>query len=166
MHRPGLLAALALCAGACAGTDYRGASQATLRPLEEVRAQRVIEGALRDRGLRVELQRHMRVLGRRDLEIDAAIAGARFGIEFVTAADRATLGSAVPRRTTPDALVVVPGAEGDRGGEVLVLDDQDFLYEPDPNRQGPGHPVVQEVEDRLYRAVVDYVTYLRDHHRL
>ena len=151
---------------ACGGTDYGAARRATLRPLEAVRAQQIVDDALASRGLRAELHHHLRLAGRHDIDVDAMIAGTRHGIDFVTGPDRTAFGAALPQRRNPDALVVAPGAEADHGADVLVLDDQDYLYEPDPNRQGPGHPTLGEVEDRLRRAVIDYLTYLRDNHQL
>ncbi len=137
-----------------------------MRPLEEVRALRVIERALTDRGLRPERGRRFQLAARRDLECDVAIAGSRHCLEFVVAEDRAAFGQFLPRASRPGGLVVAPGAERDRGADMLVLDDNDYRYDPDPETVGAGRPAVLEVEDRLYRALVDYVTWLRENGRL
>jgi hypothetical protein len=78
--------------------------------------------------------------------------------------DRASYGNAVPPHRSQDALVVVRLVGTDPGGHVLVIDDRDFLYEPDPQRAGPGRPGVGEVEDRLRRIVLDYVAWLAASH--
>lgn len=147
--------------GACGGATYQGGAR-ELRPLERVRAQRVIEEALRSRGLAPELGRTLRITGRREVECDVAVAGARTCVEYMSAADRARYGSSIPAHGSPDALVVVATAERDAGGHVLALDDRDYVYEPDPSRAGPGRATVGEVEDRLRRTVIDFAVWLRE----
>ncbi len=147
-------------ASACSGATYAGGER-PLRPLERVRALRVIEDALASRGLTPQAGRRVRVVGRREVECDVAIAGTRSCVEYMNAADRAAYGAAIPAHASPDALVVVAASEGDAGGHVLALDDRDYSYEPDPNRTGPGRPSVGEVEDRLRRTVIDYAAWLR-----
>lgn len=157
--RPWIFGLVALTA--CSGATYQGAA-GELRPLERVRAQRVIEEALRSRGLAPEAGRTLRITGRRAVECDVAIAGARSCVEYMNAADRARYGSSIPAHNSPDALVVVATTEGDAGGHVLALDDRDYSYEPDPNRTGPGRASIGEVEDRLRRTVIDFAVWLRE----
>lgn len=151
---------------ACSGSQHRYGDSPAPRPLEEVRAERVIADALRSQGVGAELRRRIRVTGRREVECDFTLAGTRHGIEYMSAGDRALLGSAIPTRARPDALRVIPGVEGDQGADLLLLDDQDYVYEPDAERAGPDHPTVDEVEDRLRRVIVDYVAWLRANGRM
>lgn len=160
-----LWCAVMLAGLACSGSQHRYGDSAT-RPLEEVRAERVIADALQSQGMRAEMHRRIRVTGRREIESDFTLAGTRHGIEYMSAGDRATLGSAIPTRARPDALRVIAGVEGDQGADLLLLDDQDYVYEPDPDRAGPDRPSVMEVEDRLRRVIVDYVSWLRANGRL
>ncbi len=161
-HRVTLTTLVLASALGCSGASLPAGGRDTLRPLERVRAQQVIEEALTARGLRAELGRRIRIAGRHEVECDVAIAGTRNCIEYTSAAERTRYGSAIPAHTNPDALVVVAGAEGDAGGHVLFLDDRDFLYEPDPERAGPGRPSVGEVLDRMRRTVTDYAVWLRE----
>lgn len=156
--RPWIIGLVAL--SACSGATYGGGERA-LRPLERVRAQRVIEEALQSRGLAPELGRTLHIAGRRAVECDVAIAGSRSCIEYMSAADRARYGASIPAHSSPDALVVVATAEGDVGGHVLALDDRDYAYEPDPSRTGPGRASIGEVEDRMRRTVIDFAAWLR-----
>lgn len=150
----------------CASGPPRRPGAAELRPLEEVRALRVLERALQDQGVRAERERPFQIAARRELACDLAIAGTRHCLEFVVAEDRAVFGQFLPRASRPGALVLAPGVERDRGADLLVLDDGDYRYEPDPEAVGTGRPAVLEVEDRLYRAVTDYLTWLRENGRL
>jgi hypothetical protein len=144
---------------ACSGASYQGGSR-ELRPLERVRMQRVISEALSSRGMSPQGGRAVRIVGRRDVDCDVNLGDSHDCVEYTNAADRARYGAAIPPHTSPDALVVVAGSERDTGGHVLVLDDQDYAYEPDPSRTGPGRPSVGEVEDRARRTVIDFVTWL------
>lgn len=132
-----------------------------MRPLERVRVQRILEDTLRARGYTPGPERRVRIAGRNAVACDVSLVGAAHCVEYMNAADRAAYGSAIPAHSSPEALVVVAMAEGDAGGHVLVLDDRDFLYEPDPSRAGPGRPTVGEVEDRMRRVVIDYAAWLR-----
>jgi hypothetical protein len=146
-------------ASACSGATYQGGAR-EMRPLERVRMVRVIEEALASRGLAPQAGRAVRIVGRRDVDCDVALGGSHDCVEYANSADRARYGSAIPPHTSPDALVVVAGSERDAGGHVLVLDDRDYAYEPDPSRTGPGRPSVGEVEDRARRTVIDFATWL------
>ena len=148
--------------GACSGATY-GNDGHSMRPLERVRAARVIREALSGHGLVPQEGHRVRITGRREVDCDVGVSGTRNCVEYMNEADRALLGSAIPGHSSPDALVLVASAEGDAGGHVLVIDDQDFLYEPDPHRTGPGRPGVGEVEDRMRRVVIDYASWLREH---
>lgn len=154
------LALTVLLAAACSGATNQASSHA-MRPLERVRALGIIHDALRTQGLAPQAGRAVHVVGRKVVDCDVHVGATRDCVEYLNDADRTRYGSAIPAHATPDALVVVAGAEGDVGAHVLALDDQDFLYEPDPNRTGPGAPSVGEVEDRLRRVVIDFAVWLR-----
>lgn len=150
----------------CAGASTAGSSLDTaLRPLEEVRATRVIERALTAHGQSVTHGRTIRLIANRVVYCDVWITGTRHCVEYVTEADRARFGLSLPLRRNPGALVMAPGAGDDHGSDLLVLDAQDYAYEPDASRQGEGRPTLQEIEDRLERSVIDYLGWLRDNGR-
>lgn len=148
----------------CSGTQR--VATGTLRPLEETRAIEVILEAFQQVGVQPEFHRRIHLQGDRVMEIDVATAGHHHGVEYLQAQDRADFGSVLPQRRNPDALLTCTGVGEDAHVDVLLLDDRDFLYEPNPDNAGPGHPTIVEVEDRLRRAVVDYLTYLRQQGQL
>jgi hypothetical protein len=155
----------ALLATPGCGGAQRVASE-PLRPLEESRAIEVVLEAFQQAGVQPELHRRIRLQGNRVMEIDVATAGHDHGVEFVQAQDRADYGDVLPRRRNPDSLLTCVGVGADARVDVLLLDDREFLYTPDPEHSGPDRPTNIEVEDRLRRAVVDYLTYLRQHGQL
>lgn len=151
----------AFIVGACGAATTPVGGRGTLRPIERVRAVRAAQESLASRGLRVDAPRTVRVTGRVSVLCDVPIAGTRDCVAFVGEVERVQYRSAIPARDDPNALVVVATAEGDAGGHVLFLDDRDFLYETDPDRTGPNHPTVGEVEDRVRRIVTDFAVWLR-----
>ncbi|MEZ4406663.1 MAG: hypothetical protein R3A52_09320 [Polyangiales bacterium] len=139
-------------------------NEAPLRPLEQSRVQRAVDAALASRGLSASRGGRVHLAARRDVACVASVAGRRHCVAWVTAADRARLGSAIP--TPSRGLTVAAGTDGDQGVSVLVLDAERNGYEPDPDRASADRPTVVEVEDRVTRAVIDWVTWLRGEGRL
>lgn len=127
---------------------------------------RVIDEVLRERGLAAVRGQRFRISARRDFDCDAFIGPSRHCIEFVVNADREVFGQFLPRASRPGAIVVAPGVDDSRGADVLVLDDRDYAYDPDPERAGEGRQTLQEIEDRLRRTLIDYITWLRENGRL
>jgi hypothetical protein len=156
----GFVFALAGCGGA------QHAAAAPLRPLEESRAIDVILEAFQRAGVTPELHRRIGLAGGRQMEIDVATAGHDHGVEYIQEQDRLDFGDALPQRQHPDSLLTCVGVGEDARVDVLLVEDRDFRYEPDPSRSGPGRPTNIEVEDRLRQTVVDYLTYLRQHGQL
>ncbi len=139
---------------------------APLRPLPESRALEVILDAFRQVGVEPELHRRIHIQHNRELEIDVATRGHNHGVEYIMEQDRTDFGDALPRRRTADSLLTVVGIGPDANVDVLLLQDTDFRYEPIPEQNNESRPTLIEVEDRLRRNVVDYLTYLRQHNEL
>jgi hypothetical protein len=137
-----------------------------MRPLEESRAIEVMLEAFQRANVSPQLHRRIHIAGNKEMEIDVATTGHNHGVEYVSAQDRVDFGDVLPHRRSADALVTLPGAGDDASVDVLILDERDFLYEPNSENAGPGHPLAVEVEDRLRQTVVDYLAYLRQHDEL
>jgi hypothetical protein len=156
---------LAVVVGAgCGGAQQ--AAAAPMRPLEESRAIEVVLEGFQQASVPTQLHRRIQLPHDKQMEIDVATDGHDHGVEYVSAQDRVDFGDVLPQRRSPDALVTLTGAGDDARVDVLVLDEREYLYEPDPERAGPGHPSQVEVEDRLRQSVIDYLTYLRQHREL
>ena len=147
-----------------------GAPQRTqapaLVPLPESRALEVIRAGFDEAHVQPELHRHIHLRGNRDMEIDFATAGHDHGVEFVSQQDRVDFGDALPQRRVEGSLLTCVGIGVDEHVDVLLLDEHEYMYQTDEAYSGPGQPTLVEVEDRLRRAVVDYLTYLQHHGEL
>jgi hypothetical protein len=155
---------LALAMAACSGTQHSG--DHPLEPLPESRALEVINEAFAHVGVQPELHRMIHIRNGLTMEIDVATAGRPHGVEFVSGQDLLDYGSALPHRQHEGSLLTLVGIDADANTDVLLLDEREFMFERDPESTGPGRPTLLEVEDRLRRAVIDYLTYLRDHNSL
>lgn len=126
--------------------------------------QRAVEEALTARGFTTSPGGRVRLAARRDVGCVATFSPRRHCVAWVTAAERQRLGSAIP--TPSRGLTVASGVDADQGVSVLVLDAERHGYEADPDRANADRPTVTEVEDRVTRAVIDWVTWLRGEGRL
>lgn len=155
------LAAL-LCAtlASCASHPGRGVADLAMRPLETPRFQRAVGEALEARGLSLGQGRLVRIASRRELPCAVCVGGTPHCVAFLAAADRARLGPFLPQRTSAEMIVSAPGSDGDRGAQVLVLDEDDYRYQPDPSRASAQEPTVTEIEDRVRRQVLDWLAWL------
>ncbi|MDW8361175.1 MAG: hypothetical protein RMK74_02145 [Myxococcales bacterium] len=97
----------------------------------------------------------------RRFEVDLRLEGTHFGIEWVTAQDRAEWGELIPRPDRTGALRILAGARDDARAQVLVLDESSYRYDPDPERVRMGSVGPREAEERLRRDVRDFLEYVR-----
>ncbi|MEI8254690.1 MAG: hypothetical protein WCJ30_03370 [Deltaproteobacteria bacterium] len=149
---------------ACAAPQRREAP--ALVPLPESRALEVIRSGFEEAHVQPELHRVLHLRENHEMEVDYATVGHRHGVEFLQAQDRADFGAVLPQRRVQGSLLTVVGVGDDATFDVLLLDDGEFMYQPDPAFTSAGQPTLIEVEDRLRRAVVDYLTYLQHHGEL
>jgi hypothetical protein len=127
------------------------------RPLDERRAIEVILQAFQD-------ERAMPVRGRpvtlqpgRSLDVDVTAQGRKYGVAYVTANEQALLGTALPPRDPArgDALQLVSGVGEDSDAHVLVLHDDDYLYDDHVGEQHRDTTVTAEL--KLRRDVRDFL---------
>lgn len=163
--RQNLAVTFALVMLTACGASQRGSAPA-LAPLPESRALEVIRAGFEEAHVEPELHRMLHLRSNHQMEIDFATAGHGHGVEFLQAQDRVDFGEVLPTRRVEGSLLTVVGVGDDAHFDVLLLDDREFLYQPDAAFTGTGQPTLIEVEDRLRRAVVDYLTYLQHHGEL
>jgi hypothetical protein len=150
----GLAGALLLLLG-CGSPPPRAPNPA--RPIDERRAIEIILQAFKD-------QRDVPVRGRpialqpgRSLDVDVAAQGKRYGVAYVTASEQALLGPALPPRDPArgDALQLISGVGADADAHVLVLHDDDYLYDDHVGERHQDTSVTAEL--KLRRDVRDFL---------
>jgi hypothetical protein len=153
---------LACALVACGGPPPRAPNPT--RPLDERRAIDVIIQAFRDEKDRPVPGNTVALTESKQIHIDVAAAERKYGVAYVTAAERLELGSALPEKdeTMGDALQLVSGLGDDGDARVLVLRDSDYLY--DDHVAGDTHErptltaelkLKRDVHDFLVRAKVE-----------
>jgi hypothetical protein len=93
----------------------------------------------------------------KQLEVDVVSSGRKYGIAYVTANERRTLGSALPARDASmgDALQLVRGVGDATDAKILVLHDTEYLYD---DHVGAGREASTiTAERKLERDVRDFL---------
>ena len=151
--RTGLAGALFLLA--CGAPPPRAPNPT--RPLDERRAIEIILQAFQD-------ERDVPVHGRpinlqpgRQLEVDVAAQGRKYGVAYVTSSEKTQLGLALPPRDPArgDALQLMSGVGEDADAHVLVLHDTDYLYDDQVGEEHQETTVTAEL--KLRRDVRDFL---------
>jgi hypothetical protein len=145
---------LTLC-GACGGPPPRIANPT--RPLDERRAVAIIAETFRAESEQPVPGAEVTLSPRHRLHVDVLAAGKRFGIAYVTAAERTALGSGLPPRDPGmgDALQLVSGIDADGDARVLVLYDSDYIYDDHAGEAHEKSTVTAEL--KLRRDVRDFL---------
>ncbi len=121
------LLAAALFSG-CSSPPPRTANPT--RALDERRALEVIADVFRSEHEQPVPGGDLALSVQHRLHVDVAASGKRFGVAYVTAAERASLGPALARDPTKgDALQLVSGIGADADARICVLYDSDYLYD-------------------------------------
>jgi hypothetical protein len=141
--------ALAAGAAACPGEPTR--PQPLLqRPIDEGHAVAIIGKAFRDLRLEPERGRSIHIGDKaKELRLDVASRGKRWGVAFISSDDASKLGEAIPRRAANDSsLIYMHGASEDEGDTYAV-----FLFAGDyiqDDLQGESHTATSiAAEQRL-----------------
>jgi hypothetical protein len=127
------------------------------RPLEERRAVEIILNAFFEENDRAVTGRTIALAGGKLLQVDVGAVGKKYGVAYVTANERHTLGLAVPLVPpgTEDALHLIRGTMGDADARILVLQDKDYLYD---DQVGEDHEATRvTAESKLDRDVRDFL---------
>ena len=159
-----LLSVLLLALPAC-GPSASGASGPTtaaeVRTLDEGRALELIAQVLAEEAVERGPAWSVQVAPETALDVDVRLAASSFGIEWVSAQDRADLGDALPQPAPDGQLRIVPGTGGDAGAQVLLLEHSVYEFVNEREHVQSGAPGARETEVRLHRDVRDFLQYVR-----
>ena len=152
--RPALALAAALVSLACSGPPPRTVNPS--RPLDERRAIELIGDAFRDEHDRGVPGGSLALSDTQSLHVDVNGQDRKYGVAYVTAAERISLGTTLPPRDPAmgDALQLVSGLGADGDARVLVLQDTDYMYD-ERAIEGDAGSVATEL--RLKRDVHDFL---------
>lgn len=147
--------ALTCALTACGGPPPRAPNPT--RPLEEPRAIELIIQAFREEKDRPVPGGAVALTESKRIHVDVIASEHKYGVAYVTAAERLELGTALPDKdpSMGDALQLVSGLGEDGDARVLVLRDSDYLYD-DQLVPGHGQPSLT-AEMKLKRDVHDFI---------
>ena len=154
---PALALGAALVSLACGGPPPRAANPT--RPLDERRAIELIIEAFRDEHDRPEPGHDLDLSDSQKLHVDVNGQEHKYGVAYVTANERVTLGTTLPARDpgVGDALQLVSGLGTDSDARVLVLQDSDYVFD---DHVGEAHEASSmTAELKLKRDVHDFLVH-------
>lgn len=147
--------ALACALAACGGPPPRAPNPT--RPLDERRAIELIIQAFREEKDRPVPGSAVALTESKQIHVDVVAAEHKYGVAYVTSAERLELGTALPDKDPAmgDALQLVSGLGDDGDARVLVLRDTDYLYD---DHVGDDHEQPSlTAELKLKRDVHDFI---------
>ncbi len=144
--------ALGLALPACSGEQPKAPT--ILRPIDEPHAVSIMAKVFRDFGLEPVRNRTIK-FGPNDAELrlDIAAKDRRFGIAYITWQDADKLGSELPKRRDPDAIIVVRGNGDDDDVHAALLFAADYMQD---DLSGEAHTATSiAAEQKLVLATKD-----------
>jgi hypothetical protein len=153
--RPALALGAALVSLACSGPPPRTVN--ATRPLEERRAIELIIEAFLEEHDRAVPGGNLHLSDAQSLHVDVNGQDRKYGVAYVTASERITLGATLPPRDPAmgDALQLVSGLGSDGDARVLVLQDSDYVFD---DHVGEAHEASSfTAELKLKRDVHDFL---------
>jgi hypothetical protein len=152
-----LLFALSACAAAPRPAPEDPARAVEPSALPEPAALSLIDRLLLEQRQMAAFGWRVRLAERTDFEVDVRLGESRFGIEWVSAGDRAAAGAVLPEPDPSGQLRVVSALEQSEPALILVLDDRSYRLAGDPRAsRAEGERVI---EQRLRRDLHDFVVY-------
>lgn len=127
------------------------------RPLAETRAVQVIISAFHEQNAQPVPGRKVELPDGTPLTIDVGSQGKKFGVAYITAAERGELGNALGPRdpSKGDALQLARGKGAEAEARILILYDEDYLYD---DHIGTEHEETTiTAERKLSRDVRDFL---------
>ena len=139
----------------CSGPPPRTANPT--RPLDERRAVQIIIRAFHEERDRPVPGRKIVLALGKPLEVDVGSQSRKYGVSYVTAGERHALGTALPTRDASmgDALILVSGQGNDSDAKILVLYDNDYVYDDQVGTEHEASTIT--AENKLARDVRDFL---------
>ena len=146
---------LACVLTACGGPPPRAPNPT--RPLDERRAIELIIQAFREEHDRPIPGHDVPLTESKQIHVDVGTSDRKYGVAFVTAAERLELGTALPEKDPAmgDALQLVSGLGDDGDARVLVLRDSDYMYDDHVGDEHEQPSLTAEL--KLKRDVHDFI---------
>ena len=155
---PALALGAALLLLACAAPPPRTVNPT--RPVDERRAVELIIEAFHEEHDQPMRGGSVALSETKQLQVDVKAQDHKYGVAYVTATERISLGGSLPPRdpSMGDALQLVSGLGDDGDARILVLNDADYAYD---DHVGEAHEassftaelkIKRDVEDFLVRA--------------
>lgn len=154
-HWAALLPAVLFLWAACGSPEPRQPNPT--RPLAERRAVQVIISTFHEQNAQPVPGRQVELPDGTALQVDVGSQGKMYGVAYITAAERAQLGNALGPRdpSKGDALQLVRGRGPDAEARILILYDEDYLYD---DHIGTEHEETTiTAERKLTRDVRDFL---------
>jgi hypothetical protein len=143
---PMLAAALLYASGtlACGGAPSKPPT--IMRPVDEPHAVAIMARVFREFGLEPIRNRLIKFGANQvDLRLDVAAKERRFGIAYITWQDADKLGSDLPRRGDPDAIIIVRGNGDDDDVHAALLFAADYMQD---DLSGESHTTTSIAAER------------------
>jgi hypothetical protein len=160
LHAP-LVGATLLCVLSACATAPRPAPRdpapRELHALAEPAALSLIDRLLIEQRQLPAFGWQVRLAERTDFEVDVRLGESRFGIEWVSAGDRALAGAVLPEPDPSGQLRVVSALERSEPALILVLDDRSYGVARDPRASLAESE--RTLEQRLRQDLHDFVAY-------
>ena len=117
----------------------------------------IIIGAFRDERDRPVPGRKVELVDGKLLEVDVGSEGKKYGVAYVTAGERMALGSALPPRDPAmgDALQLVRGERQEADARILVLHDNEYMYDDQVGTEHEASTIT--AERKLARDIRDFL---------
>jgi len=153
--RPALALGATLVSLACSGPPPRTVNAS--RPLDERRAIELIIEAFRAEHDRGVPGGNLALSDAQSLHVDVNGQDRKYGVAYVTAPERITLGTTLPPRDPAmgDALQLVKGLGTDDDARVLVLQDTDYMFDDHVGESHESSSFTAEL--KLKRDVHDFL---------
>ncbi len=152
-----LVFGLAIAAG-CGGEPPRAPTP--LRPIDQGHAASIIARAIRTLGFEGEKGRTVHLTSPtsadlKEITLDVAAKGKKWGIAYITNADGEALGDALPRRKDPERFTVMHGAgEGEEDVKAVLLFAGDYMEDDLAGEQHTSTSIAAEEKLRIHATKI------------
>ena len=166
-----LCAALLLTplAAGCGGAQT-GEVKLDTRPLEEPKVFEIINAVLKERAYTAETDATLELTTQAKFKADFRIVGQKVAIEYIIDQDRVEMGL-IPPPATGSRLHVLQAdtvptdpTQAPETIYIFFLDDKNYEYQYNPTSENRADITFTEVQTRLKRDVIDFLTWYETTH--